>query len=91
MILKTLTSGFLAMGMLAAAASFASTDVRYARCGSLVDPINKKIVNDVTVEIFGKYFSQVSETGTIPPGAELIDLSEATCLPGLFELHGNWR
>ena len=97
--LSLMTSGLLASALTASTAlasdqasianSIAADHVQYAQCGSLIDPVNKKVVKDVTIKIEGNRFSEVTAGGKVPAGAEVTDLSNATCLPGLFELHAH--
>ena len=79
----------LASGQALNANSIAADHVQYVQCGSLIDPVNKKVVKDVTIKIEGNRFSEVTTGGKVPAGAEVTDLSNATCLPGLFELHAH--
>ncbi|NIB45099.1 amidohydrolase family protein [Pseudomaricurvus alkylphenolicus] len=98
-LLKSVQLGLMASGLLAAtamasgqpgnASSLADDHVQYAQCGRLIDPIKKKVVKDVTIKIEGTKFSEVVAGGKVPTGAEVIDLSNTTCLPGLFELHAH--
>lgn len=83
------TSAALASGQASNTNSVAADHVQYAQCGSLIDPVNKKVVKDVTIKIEGNRFSEVTAGGKVPAGAEVTDLSNATCLPGLFELHAH--
>ena len=97
--LSLMTSGLLASALTASTAlasdqgsnanSIAADHVQYAQCGSLIDPVNKKVMKDVTIKIEGNRFSEVTVGGRVPAGAEVTDLSNATCLPGLFELHAH--
>lgn len=84
-----MVSTALASGQASKANSIAADHVQYAQCGSLIDPVNKKVVKDVTIKIVGNTFSEVTAGGKVPAGAEVTDLSDATCLPGLFELHAH--
>ena len=83
------TSAALASGQASNTNSVAADHVQYAQCGSLIDPVNKKVVKDVTIKIEGNRFSEVTAGGKVPADAEVTDLSNATCLPGLFELHAH--
>jgi len=84
-----MVSAAMASGQAASTSSIAADHVQYAQCGSLIDPVNKKVVKDVTIKIEGNRFSEVTAGGKVPAGAEVTDLSNATCLPGLFELHAH--
>ena len=80
--LLALTCGFLA-------APLAAEDSQFVRCGTLINPADESVETDVTIEIADGRFTSVRKRGGIPDGAELIDLSGATCMPGLFELHAH--
>jgi imidazolonepropionase-like amidohydrolase len=55
------------------------------RCGSLFRGPGDALENNVVVVIEGERIKDVSTTA--PAGAELIDLSHSTCLPGLIDTH----
>jgi len=56
-------------------------------CGHLVDTAGGKLLGETTVLIEGTRFGEVSAGHVTPPGAEEIDLSSQTCLPGLIDSH----
>ena len=59
------------------------------RAGKLVDVITATVLSEQTIVIRGERIESVGPTATarVPPGAELIDLSRATVLPGLIDMH----
>ncbi len=59
------------------------------RAGKLFDAKAGKLVNDQVIVIHGDRISQVGAAGNVkvPAGAEVIDLSHATVLPGLIDGH----
>ena len=63
----------LASGQALNANSIAADHVQYVQCGSLIDPVNKKVVKDVTIKIEGNRFSEVIAGGKVPAGAEVTD------------------
>jgi imidazolonepropionase-like amidohydrolase len=64
-----------------------SRKVRLIRFGTLVDGTGR-VLKDVTVTIEGDRITKVQEgKATPPPGAELIDLSRYTGIPGLIDAH----
>lgn len=59
------------------------------RAGKLVDVVAGKVLNDQTIVISGERITAVGPGAStrVPAGAELIDLSRATVLPGLIDVH----
>jgi len=56
-------------------------------CGRLVDVVAGKIVRDAVILVERNRITAVGTGLPIPEGAERIDLSRATVLPGFFDLH----
>jgi len=56
------------------------------KCGSLIDVKNEQVKKNVLIFIKGNKIEKVG-TFEIPPGAEIIDLSDMTVLPGLIDSH----
>jgi imidazolonepropionase-like amidohydrolase len=70
--------------------SFAGTaqaETTYVVAGSLVDPLQGKAIASPVVEIEDDRIVSVTSDGDIPDGANVIDLGDATILPGLADLH----
>ncbi len=57
------------------------------RCGKLIDVQSGKALTNVVVLIEGTRIKAIGSSVQIPVDAEVIDLSSATVLPGLFDLH----
>jgi imidazolonepropionase-like amidohydrolase len=57
------------------------------KCGSLIDPKTETVSKDVVVLVEGNLIKAVGKGISIPPDAKVIDLSDATVLPGLIDGH----
>jgi len=57
------------------------------RCGALIDVDKGKVLENVIVLIEGTRIKEVGPTVKIPEGATVVDLSNATVLPGMIDLH----
>jgi imidazolonepropionase-like amidohydrolase len=74
--------------VLAADASANSTlPVIAVHCGHLIDVLAGKVLGETTVIIEGKRIREVIEGARPPVGANQVDLSRQTCLPGLIDSH----
>src|ERR1051326_5457122 len=61
--------------------------VHYVRCGALVQPESGKLQRNVLIAIQGERITEVKEGASAPGGAQVINLSDHTCLPGLIDTH----
>src|SRR5689334_18744335 len=59
------------------------------RAGRLVDPETGTIANNQVILVQGNRFTAVGATVPIPAGAQVIDLSNLTVLPGLVDAHNH--
>ena len=57
------------------------------RAGRLIDGKSEKPLENAVIVIKGGSIVSVTVNGTVPAGAELIDLSKATVLPGFIDVH----
>lgn len=58
-------------------------------CGTLIDGRSDEIRNNVSVLIENGRFRKIDTRIEIPANAEVLDLSEYTCLPGLIDMHAH--
>jgi imidazolonepropionase-like amidohydrolase len=57
------------------------------RAAHLIEPRTGRQLDDAVVVVEGEKVVSVSAGGAIPPGAAVIDLGDATLLPGLIDVH----
>jgi imidazolonepropionase-like amidohydrolase len=57
------------------------------KAGRLIDTINGRVLENQTIVIEGDKIKSVGQGIAIPSGAEVIDLSRSTVLPGLSDSH----
>ncbi len=65
----------------------AAPKIKAVRAGRLIDPENGTAATNQIIVIEGERIREVGPNVTIPPGAEVIDLSQMTILPGLVDTH----
>ena len=65
----------------------ARAESTYIVAGSLIDPLNEKVISNPAVEIQGDRIVAVTSGGKVPENAKVINLGNATLLPGLADLH----
>src|SRR5215468_3753298 len=57
------------------------------RAGHLIDARSDRVLDNVTIIIKGNTIVSVTPGGAAPAGAEVLDLSRATVLPGFIDVH----
>src|SRR3972149_7831275 len=77
------------VGMLALAAAPAAAQVTAIKAGRLVDPEAGTVASNQVILVEGGRFRAIGPTVAIPQGAEVIDLSQLTALPGLVDAHNH--
>ena len=65
----------------------AHAESTWLTAGTLIDPVAGKKVANPVVEIDGDRIVSVSSGGQVPDGATVVDLGDATILPGLADMH----
>ncbi len=76
-------------GLLLLTASTTAAQVAAIRAGRLVDPEAGTIAANQIILVEGGTFQAIGADVPIPSGAEVIDLSELTVLPGLVDAHNH--
>lgn len=71
--------------LLLGTAAFAQVKTTALRCGALFDGRGDSVRKNVMIVIEGDKIKDVANTA--PAGAEIVDLSHETCLPGLMDTH----
>ncbi len=59
----------------------------YVRCGTLVQTESGQAQHNVLITVQGDRIREVKENASAPAGAQVVDLSDHTCLPGLIDTH----
>ncbi len=59
------------------------------RCGTLINGRSDNMLSNMSVLIEAGKFSKIATRIEAPPGVDVLDLSEYTCLPGLIEMHAH--
>ena len=82
-------SALLASVILLCAGSLAAAQTTYIKAGRMVDVADGRVLSDRVIVINGDRIERVGSESSIaiPAGAEVIDLSGHTVLPGLFDMH----
>jgi imidazolonepropionase-like amidohydrolase len=68
-------------------AAAAAPAVTAIRCGRLLDPASGRVTQRAVVLVRGERIAQVGADLDVPAGAQVIDLSRYTVLPGLIDGH----
>lgn len=87
---KTLNAFFciiLLTAFLAALINAQNTTITAIKAGKLIDTENGKVLENQTILIENNIIKQIGTNVTIPNGATIIDLSNATVMPGLIDMH----
>jgi imidazolonepropionase-like amidohydrolase len=74
---------------LAGVAAGAAGPVVQIRCGRLIDGRGDQAATGVTVLVAGDRITAIGKDLPANPAARAIDLGDATCLPGLIDLHAH--
>jgi imidazolonepropionase-like amidohydrolase len=79
----------LVLGLCLSGVEAAESRTVYVRAGRLVDGRSESVRTDVVIVVEGERIQRIGSASEIPipTGADLIDLSRATVLPGLIDCH----
>ena len=87
--LQVLAGSLSAQPAPAAPAPSAAPPVTAIRAGRLIGPATGSVAKDQNILVRGKKFEAIGSAVAIPQGAEVIDLSGLTVLPGLVDTHNH--
>ena len=77
----------MAISAPAAAQEDAKPQLTAIKAGKIVDPESGKTAANQIILVEGKKIKEIGPNVAIPAGAKVVDLSNATVLPGLFDAH----
>ena len=80
-------NAFFFLFLILAYTSIAAAQITAIRAGRLIDPDSGTVLTDQIILIQGNKIQAVGRSLTIPNGANVIDLSAKTVLPGLIDCH----
>ena len=87
MRLKDWTRIFIALALVALCCAAALAQVTVIKAGRLLDPETGTAALNQTIVVEGRKIKAVGANIAIPAGANVIDLSAYTVMPGLFDAH----
>jgi imidazolonepropionase-like amidohydrolase len=87
MKLKNLTRTLIALAAVVIFCAAARAQVTVIKAGRLVDPETGTAAVNQTIVVEGRRIKAVGANVAVPAGANVIDLSAYTVLPGLFDAH----
>lgn len=82
-----LLAAFLILAAGAVGAQPSTARVTVLRAARLIDGTGAPAISPGMVRIEGERIAEVGRAVTVPPGATVLDLGDATLLPGLIDLH----
>lgn len=85
--MRTPMIALLMAASLASPWAHASTPTLALQCGKFINVVTLQVETQRTVLVSGKVVARIDAGYTTPAGATVIDLKNATCMPGLIDLH----
>ncbi|MEK6755216.1 MAG: amidohydrolase family protein [Bacteroidota bacterium] len=77
----------IVLALLVASIGLSQPQLTAIKCGKLIDGKSDTPIDNVLILIEGNKIKEVGKNVSIPRGAKVIDLSNATVLPGLIDAH----
>jgi imidazolonepropionase-like amidohydrolase len=84
-----ITAPVIAAAQVAPQASAAPAPITAIRAGRLLDPDAGRVLANQIILVEGTRIREIGPDITIPTGAQVIDLSQSTVMPGLVEAHNH--
>jgi imidazolonepropionase-like amidohydrolase len=78
---------FLAVGRTPADAQARLSDITVLRAARLIDGTGSTPLAPAMIRVEGERIAEVGTSVRVPPGTAVVDLGDATLLPGLIDLH----
>lgn len=78
---------FLFLFAIFTAAVFSQTEITAIKCGRLIDEKSNAPIEHAVILVEGNIIKAIGKDVAIPSNAHVIDLSDATVLPGLIDAH----
>ena len=86
---KLLLFGFVCLILNIARVSAQTPTITAIRAGRLLDPESGRMLTNQVILIEGNKFREIGPNVAIPAGAQVIDLSRMTVMPGLVDSHNH--
>lgn len=86
-LLQRFVASLLCLACSAWSAAQTPADLTYIKAGRLFDGRSDKLLSNVVVIVQGQKILQVGTDLAIPSGANVLDLSDLTVMPGLIDAH----